>query len=251
MMACCARVFLFALCLALPAGAMADTTLIYSSDQGDSGDTNKMFIHDDAIRSSGHGNIYMIYRADEDILYVVNSQKKSYAALDQERIREMGQRLQAIRNKMRQKMKKMPEKQRGRMEKSLSPLLDKPEKATYSPTGNTDEVAGYSCREGVVKRGGKVAVRLCVADPDDLDMSNGDYETLSGLFRFMGKMSNAIHSKDTMPDFSSIHGVPVRWDSVGDGQTSILQSVSHADIPAEKFEVPAGYTERKPPSPPE
>lgn len=241
------RVFLFVLCLALPAGAMADTTLVYAKGQGKSESTTKMRIRDGAIRSGGDGDVYMLYKADKDALYVINSKDESYAILDKDQIGKMGQRMDKVRAAMREKLKNMPKEQRERMKKKLSSLLKGPENVTYSRTGGTDKVAGYSCREGVVKRDGNVAVRLCVVPPEDLKMSSSEYETLSHLFQLVEKMNAALRSPAALPSFSSIKGVPVRWMQDGEsGSASVLQSVSHEAIPARAFQVPADYKKKKP-----
>ena len=82
---------------------------------------------------------------------------------------------------------------------------------------------------------------ICVATADELDISDGDYAALVGAMKAMAQMSLIGDPGASPVNFDAIGGIPIRTQGAKGRKISELIGLNNDSIPANRFEVPAGY----------
>jgi len=229
---------------ALPTLALATTAMELDTRESGQPGRASVAVQDGRMRIE-QGAGWMLYDSSKNSVFVVEPQRRSYLELNQEEMRRYGKQLGAARAMVDEQLKGLLPEQRAAIEKMMGgetrgqPLL-------FQSTGKRREVAGHACTQGRLTRFNtkdrqyKVEENVCLAAPKDIGMSEADYATVRKLYALMHEMQE-LGAPGILPDFSEIDGVPLEVSNPN-GDFQRLKSVTHADLPAEKFTVPADYT---------
>lgn len=231
----------------LPAAAFADTTMHFALQKPGGAGRSTVYVRPGEVRSNNSHGTWMLYKAGSNTLYVVQPKSKSYIRVDRDKIRRLGKRMAQARKRYRAELKKVPPKQREKIEKSIGPMLRSP--AQRQPLrlhtgGATHRVGGVACRSGRISQGGKVLQRICIAEPAALGMSRKEFESLKGLYRLMADLDATTgFGPGPMPDLGRLDGVPISLRSARGGESQRLTTVNHKKLSASLFALPSGYKE--------
>jgi hypothetical protein len=181
--------------------------------------------------------------------WIVDHDKKVLLLMTEEDSKALEARQEAFRAQMRAQLEKLPPEQRARMEQTMLGGAD-PSKApqfTYEKKNTpARKVAGFSCEEYLIKRDGVLHGEGCFAQWKATGMSSEEFKAT--MLKAMpssaasGPMLHAFEAHNNAP------GMPVErstFDAQGNVLTrTSLKSMSKKALPAEKFELPKGYTEK-------
>ncbi|HSL83110.1 MAG TPA: DUF4412 domain-containing protein [Thermoanaerobaculia bacterium] len=182
---------------------------------------------DRVVRDDGTGAF--IYRGDQDKLYVVDHEQKSYSVLS------LPVDFLAL----------MPAEMRAQMEGFLQQMSLN---ATVTPTDETQEINGWSARRYDVSMANGMGMKIdsTVWATTEID---ADLDAFKGLYAAMGSLQPG--GQDAVAEMMKIEGVPVLTETTVSGMGSSfsskdeLLSASQAEPPAGTYEVPEGYTENE------
>lgn len=235
---------MIAVLLGMSGAASADTLLQYSSGKaGGSAKSVKMYVRPGVIRISNAGDRYMLYKNDQNTLYIVQPSKKIYTAVDSASIKVLAQRMAKVRQRYREEIKKLPQDKRQQVEKQLGPLMQKNDQpVVFTRTGGTESVSGYHCAKGVAKRGGVVLQKLCVASSTALGMTGREYGTVQQMYQLMAKLEQATGFVQGAPDIASLNGIPISLTQVNTSTTQTLENVDHRRYPDSLYELPKNFS---------
>lgn len=220
-----------------------------------------LYVQDGAARieraAKGPDAEYVIFR--DDLLYVVEPQRKSYAVLDRETIRAVGGAVDEAMIRMRDELARLSPEQRAMVEQLMGEqagaMLGEAgagDPVTARDTGRSDAVSGLGCRVWELVREGTILRELCVVDfaevPGHEDLKalaermNAITRELSGTLSGLGVSPGDIEAMGSVP------GYPVRIRSFSNGQPEPLETVlsewrEQSFSPA-LFVVPEGYARR-------
>lgn len=219
------------------APALADIELKYSDD-------TTILVRDDRVRL-GDTESYMLFEKGKETFLIVDNNEKTYMEITENFMSDLTSSMNA---QLEQMLSELPPEQREMYRESMEAMMPSPSRKnevqmSVRATGEKDEVAGFSCREAVVSYGGTNAAfdqSLCVADPDDLGMSDDDLAMMTAAMKSISGIVGYDEESSFM-DLEELGGVPVRSASDDVGIDSELVSVSNDSIDAERFEVPDGY----------
>lgn len=180
---------------------------------------------DRVVRDDGTGAF--IYRGDQDKLYVVDHEQKSYSVLS------LPVDFLAL----------MPAEMRAQMEGFLQQMSMN---ATVTPTEETKEVNGWSTRRYNVSMANGMGMKIdsTVWATKEID---ADLDAFKGLYAAMGSLQPG--GEAAVDEMMKIDGVPVLTETTVSGMGSSfssndeLVSASQAEPPPGTYEVPEGYTE--------
>ncbi|WP_348675282.1 hypothetical protein [uncultured Abyssibacter sp.] len=230
----------------------ADTVL--SFDTTDAGAASTVQLVDGAVRiDGGESGEWMLYKADEDTLFIISPTDRSYTRVDEAGIRKLGGQMDAARAEWEAEMAKLPPEQRAMAEQMMQRMtggrtLKKTAPPEPQATGSSQSVAGVKCENYVVEQRGAKET-LCVAAPDDLGMSDEEYETVQAMYALLAKLSEATgFAGSAAPRADKLPGVPVLIDSQGGERkrNQRLTGVKHPELRSSVFALPSGYAERDP-----
>jgi hypothetical protein len=180
-------------------------------------------------------------------------------ALDAATQQRMAAMMSAMQDKMRQQMQSMPEGQRKQMEANGMPGLApaKPD-GPYQKTGQSKTVGSWSCQVFKKVLGNGMTIDSCFAPVDAVGLTHGDMAALKGLTERMQKAMPQMAQMNSM-DLNAqtqeigFEGFPVETVTSSEGKlrtTSTMKTVQHLSLPADTFEIPAGFTKQEIPGGP-
>jgi hypothetical protein len=212
---------------------------------------NKLWFDGGRMRSesSGKGDAITLFKSGA--MYIIDPASKSYRVMDKASIDQMAAKLGEARKKMEASMAGMPPERRAQMEKMMGQMGAGPaRKRTLKNTGRTETVAGIKCTVWESSVAGQKEDELCAAAPGSVPGGNDMLKTLrevGALFQgftetFSGSGDNAWRDLDT------IKGIPIATRTFSEGKLTSENKLSVARseaVPGTRFDVPAGYSEKK------
>jgi len=243
------------------AGIVIESASVDTRD-GSSRPEQKLFVQDGAARmeqpSENPGAEYMIFR--DDVLYVVDPDKKSYVALDRETIEAVGGVVDDAMSRLRAELAKLPPEQRAMVEQMMgskagammNPGSTPPPPIAARDTGRTDEAAGRQCKVWELQRDGEVFEELCVVDFSEVPGQEDLRALASRMNSLLQELSDTLSQLGVNPqDFESMRdvgGYPIRSRDVVRGQPASKETVltdwREESLPATLFAVPEGFERR-------
>jgi len=205
---------------------------------------SKMFKHVD----DGE-NRTMIVRLDREMMYVVDTEKKTYWQMTfaemEAMMKEASVKMDAAMAEMEEAMKNMPPEQRKAVEQMMGKQmmgLAKGGKVDVTAAGETKSIAGYTCRKYVATRGEEELVTVwATKEVKSFESLQKDWMAFNKRLLAM----NVSMGKPLMEAFQKFDGFPMETTIAG--VNTVVTKVQERSIPEAEFEVPAGYTKEDPP----
>ena len=239
-----AAVFL-SLTLAIPAAAVsAGVVMEYEikSAKDSTPMVGSLQVETDRLRMENAGMV-VIYRADKDLVWMINGQDKSYTELTRAA-------LEAMAKQMAEAMKAletMPPEMRAKMQGMMGGAADN-EPETLQKLGKSETINGFPCEAYQVSKGAKVVRTAWVTPFKKFDVKASDFAVMTKMAEFWKKAGGPFAKnmdKTFLADYSdeekpgTLPGVPIR--TVSGDTTHEIKKVAHETIAADRFEVPAGF----------
>src|SRR5579859_337220 len=202
----------------------------------------------------------MIYRGDQNKVWIVRPEDKAYIELTPESMGQMKAQMDQAMARMQQQMASMPPEQRKQMEAMLASRGMAPSasaaapQVTYEKAGEPGKLGDFTCTPFHVTVAGGPSSEFCIASLSDLGLTRDDLKPFIGFGKFMSQMGGVGAQRSPMAqlDFDAIKkqigfdGFPVRTTlNAPDGKHVVqttLKSIKHEDPPAGAFDLPAGYS---------
>ena len=252
-------VFLSGLLLAFGGNAVAGTLI--TLDQSVGGAPPKpqfMYIEPGKLRMTSPESD-MIYRGDQNKVWIVRTREHSYIELTPESMAQMRARMDASVAELQQRMATMSPDDRGRAEAFLASRGVGPNAAavqiSYQKAGDEKKVGDWKCTpyHVTMTSGSAPASDFCIAKLSDLGLTRDDLKPFVGFGAFMSQMGGTGAQRSPMAAFNfdemrksiGYDGFPVQTahkspDGTHDVETT-LRSIQHQDAPAGSFDPPTGY----------
>ena len=207
----------------------------------------------------------MIFRSDRREMIVVDHQEQAYFVIDEAFVKQMSERLAAVKTQLDAVMKNLPEEQRRMIEEAQKrggmpgmPGMagaDEGPKTEYRKTSERATKAGYPCVRYDVFRDGEKVKELWVTDWDNVDGSDEAQAVFGDMADFYGDLLDAFSEEigpigggnDPFASFTEIDGFPIVTRDFDGGELeseSTLRSATRRTLDPADFEPPAGYKRR-------
>jgi hypothetical protein len=250
-------------------GAQALAGVVITMESGPTGDktrTHTMSLESDRLRIAG-GHDDMIYRADLSKVWILNSGDRTYREMTPETMQHMRAQMEGAMQQMQQQLQSMPPEQRKQVEAMMAKrgmggmpgaASGQLPQVTYEKAGGSKTVGKWSCTPYKVSINGEDRTQMCIARLSDLGLNRDDFKAFSQFGTFMQSMMAAPGAEKHGPagafDFDGMSkaigydGFPVETAHLSaDGKVeaeNTIKSIDRTSIPADSFEVPAGYTKQ-------
>jgi hypothetical protein len=204
------------------------------------------------------GGQNMVFRGDKKVLWIIDTEKKTYTEMDEAACKAMGEQMNGAMAQMQEALKGMPAEQRAQMEKMMAGKMKgmTPPKQTVKPMGQKKTINGFECA-GYTVSGGAGETEVWAADPKALKLDAADMTAFKDFAEFMkssfpGMERIADLAKDfDHPREGQVPGFPVltiRKDKSGkEDFRSELMKLTRGSVEASAFELPAGFTKTEMP----
>lgn len=255
--------FLAALLLASANSASADTT--WTMDRVDAAtgkviESQRVLIANNKVRiNAGAGN-WILFDATKNTLTQVMDDKKKFISMDEATINNLVAMQSAAMQKMKTQMAMLPPAQRAQMEAMMNKMSPQAaqakEEVKVQATGKSKEIAGHPCKAYEVMLGTKKVSENCLANKKDFKIDDADMHTLETMIKFSKRMTEKMPlggevSAATSGFLDTDDLIPIESQPFQNGQPAkhkmVFNSLSSDSIPANQFEVPAGYVQQSMP----
>lgn len=203
------------------------------------------------LSGPGGGTQIILFDAAQQVLRIVNVDKKSYTEMTKADADRMGTQLNAAMEAMKEKIATMPPEQRAKMEAMMSRFgatgAGAPSTRPEYRRAGSDKVGKWACDKYEGFRNGEKVSEVCTVEPKTLGLTAADFDISKQVAVFFQKMlpqgSDQIVGIGTM-ETQGFNGIPVRRISYRQGKplsTSEVQEVGRQTFAASTYEVPAGF----------
>lgn len=248
---------LFILSLLMPVTAWADTTLNYS---------NKAYPGEGTVIQVKDGDVLMgdraskmLFKQNRKEIFVIDHESRTYMVMDdaaaerlEQQMGDVQQQMNAMMQQMQEQMKNMSEEQRAQLQQMMGshmqPGAAKKQVETTVQRQGEDTIAGVTCTKLLVLVNGKPSGDVCVASAGVLGIETNDYKAMvsatDAVRQFVQRLSGRIDNDAVSMNLRAMKGIPVRMRDLVDGEISMLESRSTAELDSALFRVPDGYQKR-------
>ncbi len=235
---------------AVPAFAFAGT-IVTSETSGPKEVAGKsvVYIDTDKVRIEAPNEV-TIFRADQNVAYIVMPAKKQFIKLTPEKMKEVAAAMEKARAQMAEQLKSMPPAQRAEIEKMMpGGMSAEAPKSSFRKAGGSGTVGKWSCERIEQLANGEPQAKLCVAKMAELGLSAEDLAPLTRLSSFMAQAAAPSAGATAATDPEALEkavGYPafaVQMEIPGAGITTTTNLVEKKAVGADLFEIPAGYQE--------
>jgi hypothetical protein len=194
----------------------------------------------------GHGSF--IYRADKELIWLLDNHKKTYQQVDKAFVDQMASQVTSASTDLTAQLQQMKPDERKKAEDMMKGVQAaagtlKPE---YRKTGETKVIDGHTCSKVDTYWGGDLASHAWVAPYSDWNLTEKDAAVFQSMGDFVSKMAGSLATREKN-DYIPMHelgGVPLLSQDVEGGKVTretVVESITRAASPAGSFEIPAGY----------
>ncbi len=225
---------------------------------------NKMRVESEKGQSQGG---LMIYDGDQQKMIVLDPAKKTYSEMTPESLKAMTKSMTARMEEAKAKMSPEQRKQMDEMMAKMSPeqrkqlqgaMGEKPApgekpktpQIKWERTGTKQTVAGFSCEGFKELKDGKADAEGCYIPWNAGAISKSDLAPMRKMDEFLSQSGMNSPSQRGFTTFSQLDqmpGFPGVWTRTSSGEAKEEQRVTdikRGSIPADKFQLPAGYTKK-------
>lgn len=192
----------------------------------------------------------MLRDMDQKKMWLVNDEKKLLIVVTEDDSKALEARQEQFRAQMKAQLEKMPPEQRARMEATmLGGQTDpsKPSNFTYEKKKTpARKIAGFACEDYTVKRDGQLHGEGCYATWKTVGITAEEFKNV--MLKSMPSSAAAGPMMQAFEAHNAAPGLPIErvvFDAKGNvTHSTTLKSFTKTALPAAKFELPKGYTEK-------
>ncbi len=201
---------------------------------------------------SPNGRQTVIFDGPKQLLYIINTARKSYVEMTKADADQFGAQLSGMMAQAAKMLESMPPAQRAQMEammKGRGAQIGGPAAKPEYHKGGTQKVGQWTCDVYEMRIEGQRSGEVCTVSPQALGFTPADFAVTRQMAEFMRGMS--AQAADNMfqigrPDEQGFSGVPVRRVSTVLGREVITEvtGTRRQDVPDSMFVVPMDFTKQ-------
>lgn len=228
-------------------------------------ESQQMFIGADRFRASGStvatGQVVTIYRADKNLLWILDEEHKSYMELDKQTMHMMVAKLDEAMDQMDKALEQLPPEQRKAAEEIVKGKAPAAAPAAvpnieFKNTGTKQTINGHPCTRYDCSVEGKKTNEVWVTSWGEAGVTQ---ETLAVFKNLAGFFDQTLESSPLLRDqmnqsvavlgeIEKLKGFPILVRTFEDGkatQETLFKSMETQKVDPSLYEVPAGFTQKQ------
>jgi hypothetical protein len=187
----------------------------------------------------------------DGVIWHVDPRSRTFTRVDQDSMRQM---MGGKSAQMEAMIANLPPEKRAMMQARLAQMQQRASTTeyTFTDTGRSDHSGPYTCKVWTEQRAGKPHAEYCVVPFGTLP-SGGELE--SSMKKALGTVDQVLagapmlaRQAERMTRLGKLNGFPVRSHSISHSgavdDESVLTSAETQALPADKFAIPQGFTEK-------
>jgi hypothetical protein len=197
-------------------------------------------------RLDAHGGITGTTLVRDGVVWEIKPAERTFIRVDPA---SLGQFAGDSSNKMEAMIASLPPEKRAMMEAHMAQMKQKSATTqfTFTDTGRSDKVGSYSCKVWEEQKSGKPFGQYCVVPTSSLPAGAELDAALKKATATAGQLLASVPmlaaQAEHITRFGQMNGFPASARTSGDEH--VLTSAQAQSLPADKFAIPQGFTERK------
>jgi hypothetical protein len=200
----------------------------------------------DSVDSKGNVDGYDLVR--DGVIWRIDPRNRTFTRVDKDSMQHM---MGGNSAKLDAMIASLPPEKRAMMQQRLAQMQQKAgtEQYTFTDTGRSDHSGAYTCRVWSEDRAGKPHAEYCVVSftslPSGAELESAMSKSIATANEVLSGVPALARQGERITRLGKMHGFPVRSHSVsGSGDETVLASAEAQALPADKFAIPQGFTEK-------
>lgn len=192
--------------------------------------------------------VTQVYIVRDGVIWDIDPQQRTYSRIDQAALKAfIGDR----QSQMDAMIANLPPAQRAMMQERVAKMHD-PHQAKFTDTGRSEQSGPYSCRVWQEQHDARPYAEYCVVPatslPGGSELATSMHTAIETANRLVSGIPQLAMGAEHLTRLDKLHGFPVTQrflSSSGQAEREdVLTSVETIDLPADKFAIPQGFTEK-------
>jgi hypothetical protein len=192
------------------------------------------------------GNVTESTVVRDDVIWKIDPAERTYTRVDPASLKQM---MGGKSTDLEAMMARLPPERRAMIEARMAKMHEKAANTeyTFSDTGKSDHSGPYACHLWQEQRNGKPYADYCVVPASSLP-AGGELETamkkaVATTSQIIASVPQLAKQAEHITRLGSLNGFPAS-SRVGQGEERMLTSAQAQALPADKFAIPQGFTEK-------
>ena len=183
----------------------------------------------------------------DGVIWEVDSRERTFTRIDSASLKQM---FAGSDSQMEAMLAKMPPDKRAMMESRLAQMKHKgaATEYTFSDTGRSDHEGQYSCRVWQELRNGQPFGEYCVVAtaslPAGAELDTAIKKATATVGQVVAAVPQIAAQAEHITRLGNLNGFPARSRLGTQGAAHVLSSAQAQSLPADKFAIPQGFTEK-------
>ncbi|HSY09003.1 MAG TPA: hypothetical protein VK820_10780 [Steroidobacteraceae bacterium] len=238
----------------LTATAEAGVVLQVGSRESSSGKTTPhqvYYAQDGMMRIDmldSRGNVTQLDLVRDGVIWQVDTQNRTYTRIDQATVKTV---FGAQNGRIDAMLANLPPEQRALMQARIA-QTQQPHQATFTDAGRSEQSGTYSCRMWQEQHSGRPYAEYCVVPttslPGGSELAASMHAAITTTNQLVAGIPQMASRAEYLTRLDKLNGFPVLQRFVSpSGKTEredVLTSAETRALPADKFAIPQGFTEK-------
>ncbi|HYL69895.1 MAG TPA: hypothetical protein VEY89_01160 [Candidatus Dormibacteraeota bacterium] len=196
------------------------------------------------------GSVARVEVVRDGVIWQIDPRERTFTRIDQAALKQLfgggDARLEAM-------LANLPPERRALMEARMAQMRQKAAHTeyTFSDAGRGDHAGQYSCRVWQEQRDGKPFAEYCVVPASSLpagaELDAALKKAVATTEQLVAGVPQLAKQAEHLTRLGKLGGFPASWHFVSSAtDVHVLSSARAESLPADKFAIPQGYTEKAP-----
>lgn len=183
----------------------------------------------------------------DGVIWEVDPRERTFTRVDSASLKQM---FAGNDSKMEAMLAKLPPDKRALMESRMAQMKQKGAATayTFSDTGRSDHQGQYSCRVWQEQRNGQPFAEYCVVPASSLpagaELDAAMKKAAATVGQFASTVPQMAAQAERITRLGNMNGFPARSRVGTHADEHVLASAQAQSLPADKFAIPQGFTEK-------
>ncbi len=196
------------------------------------------------------GNVTGTTLVREGVVWKLDPRERTFTRIDAE---SLGHMFGGKESRMAGMLAQLPPEKRALIESRMAQMKQRAATTeyTFNDTGRSDKSGQYACRVWEERRSGRPFAEYCVVPTSSLpagaELDAAMKKAIATADQIVSSVPQMAGQAEHLTRLGQLNGFPVRsrFGSEDNGDEHLLTSAEAQSLPADKFAIPKGYTEKQ------
>jgi hypothetical protein len=192
------------------------------------------------------GSVMRTTLVRDGVVWEIDPRERTFTRVDSASLKQL---FGGKESQMEAMLAQLPPEKRALMEQRMAQMKQKAgtTEYTFSDTGRSDHAGQYSCRVWEEQRSGQPFAEYCVVAASSLpagaELDAAMKKAIATTNQIVSSVPQMAKQAEHLTRLGKLNGFPAS-SRIGHGEEHVLTSAQAQSLPADKFAIPQGFTEK-------